>query len=937
MPPEAVPGMVIGRDSEVELVRSALAVAASGRGRIVLVEGEPGIGKSALLRHALAGAPGLGCAVGWAAADELSPRFPLRLMLDCLGIDTRSPDPRRASIAAMLRRQPPAAFVPGEGQLAALVERVLAVVDQLCAEAPLVLVADDLQWADETSLLAWDRLARATRRLPLLLVGACRPVPHRAELDRLRVHVADDGARISLGPLPAPAAAALVAGLVGAPPGPRLRRLSEQAAGNPLYLRELIDALVRDDAVTVDATVAELAHGSQQRVPTSLAAAIARRLGFLSHEATVALRAATLLGSEFSIDDVAVVLDRPVSELRNVFAEATAAGVIAAGGRLSFRHPLIRQALYEEMPGVVRSALHRHTAEALVAAGASAERVAAQLLPASAAVDAWMAGWLARAAPELADRSPAVAVELLERAVAQVPVGAAHWDELAGALARTLFRLGRDAGALTRQVLAVTGNPQLAAEMRWILAERLLRTGRFGDALQAVEQGLNQPDVPVVWRARLMAMSARIHSIYVADLGTADAAGRRALAYAEASGDRLAIGYCLLNLSTTCLMRRDQPARLAHLDRALDLLADDLKYLELRLLLLGNRILALSILDRFDEAERSLAEARDLAERRTGYAGMTRFHTPAAIMHYWSGRWDDALAELDSAGDLPDNPRVAPMAAGVVALISCHRDDRATAAARLDAFAGRRIETAFDTANRGFLIAARGLLAERDGRPEQARDALLEFLEPRYAQMERHLSLPDVVRAAMAVDDLETAREATELCETDPGPPTPGRVAAVDRCRGLLTADPDLLAGAGRYLHAAGRTMEFARTCEDLAVVLAERGDRRGAKSNVARAMEVYAALGAQWDLRRAAARVRPFGIRRGARGPRQRPAHGWAALSPAELIIARLVAKGLSNPDIATELLLSRRTVQSHVSSILTKLKAHSRVDIAREALLHG
>jgi DNA-binding NarL/FixJ family response regulator len=101
--------------------------------------------------------------------------------------------------------------------------------------------------------------------------------------------------------------------------------------------------------------------------------------------------------------------------------------------------------------------------------------------------------------------------------------------------------------------------------------------------------------------------------------------------------------------------------------------------------------------------------------------------------------------------------------------------------------------------------------------------------------------------------------------------------------------------------------------------------------------MEVYAHLGAQWDLRRAAARVRPFGIRRGARGPRQRPAHGWEALSPTELTIAQLVAKGLSNPDIATELLLSRRTVQSHVSSILMKLKAHSRVEIAREVRGHG
>jgi len=81
---------------------------------------------------------------------------------------------------------------------------------------------------------------------------------------------------------------------------------------------------------------------------------------------------------------------------------------------------------------------------------------------------------------------------------------------------------------------------------------------------------------------------------------------------------------------------------------------------------------------------------------------------------------------------------------------------------------------------------------------------------------------------------------------------------------------------------------------------------------------------------------VRPYGIRRGARGPRRRPAHGWNALSPTEIAVANLVARGLSNPDIAAELLLSRRTVQSHVSHILYKLNAQSRIEIAREALRH-
>ncbi|MGC9666272.1 ATP-binding protein [Planosporangium sp. 12N6] len=938
MPSGPLPAMVVGRDSEVEFVRSALIGVASGHGGLVLVEGEPGIGKSALLGAGLADAVGRGCEVGWAAADELSSGIPLRLLLDCLEIERRPDDPGRAGIAAILRSDPAGDFVSTGDPLAAVVDGVLTLVEKLCADRPLVIVTDDLQWADELSLLAWQRLARTVEQLPLLLVGAYRPVPHRDGLDPLRTAAVSRGTLVRLAPLPEPAVAELVGGLAGAPAGPRLRALAAQAAGNPLYLRELVDALRREAALTMDGTGhAELVGEAAHRVPATLAAAIAGRLGFLSGEATTALRVATLLGTEFPVDDVATVLQQSPDGLHEVFAEAAAAGVVTPGTRLSFRHPLIRRALYEEMPGVVRSALHRHAAQALAARGAAAERVAAQLLRAGATVDGWVVDWLVRTAPELIDRAPAVAAELLDRAVGQLPPAAEHWDELAGAHARTLFRLGRDAETRARQVLAHTRDPALAAEMHWILGERLLRAGRSGDALRVIGQGLRGALVPVIWRDRLEAMSARIRATSVDDLDKTEAAARAALVSATASGDRLALGYSLLSLSTTALMRRDQPTRLDHLDRALDVLADGTEHLELRLLLLGNRALALSILDRFDEAERTLAAASDLADRSTGYAGLARFHAPASVVHFWTGRWDEALVELDTAEDLPDNPRVALIAAGIAALIACHRDDRAAAAARLDAFPDPPSESAFDVANRGFLIAARAMLAERDGRPEDAVRAWRELLDPRYARMERHTPMPDVVRAALAVGDLATAWEATDRCVRDPGQMIPGRLAALERCHGLLHGDPDLLTKVGRYLRQRGRVVEYARTCEDVAVLLARRGDRRAAKSALAPAMEVYARLGARWDTRRATASLRPFGIRWGARGPRRRPAHGWAALSPTEVTIARLVAQGMSNPDIAGELLLSRRTVQSHVSSILGKLKAHSRVDIAREVLDHG
>jgi DNA-binding NarL/FixJ family response regulator len=100
--------------------------------------------------------------------------------------------------------------------------------------------------------------------------------------------------------------------------------------------------------------------------------------------------------------------------------------------------------------------------------------------------------------------------------------------------------------------------------------------------------------------------------------------------------------------------------------------------------------------------------------------------------------------------------------------------------------------------------------------------------------------------------------------------------------------------------------------------------------------MEEYTTLAAEWDMTRAEARMRPFGIRlrqRPPRGPHGRPARGWGALTPAELRVASLVAEGLSNPAIAAELCLSRQTVQTHMSHILAKLGAQSRLQVAREA----
>jgi len=196
-------------------------------------------------------------------------------------------------------------------------------------------------------------------------------------------------------------------------------------------------------------------------------------------------------------------------------------------------------------------------------------------------------------------------------------------------------------------------------------------------------------------------------------------------------------------------------------------------------------------------------------------------------------------------------------------------------------------------------------------------------------------AVPDaatLVRAALAAGETATARAAEQASIGEVGTSdTQSRQAAAEQCRGLLAADADLLRTAADRYAAVGRPLEAGLAFEDAAVAYAQRGDTDAARTALDGALGLYAGLGAAWDARRAASRLRRHGIRQGARGTRRgRPSTGWQALTPTQTRVARLVAAGRSNPDIANELFLSRHTVETHVSHILAKLGATSRKEVA-------
>ena len=950
---------LVGRAGEVGRLAGLVAGVVRGRGESVWVEGEPGIGKSALLAAGLAAASASqGCQVFWGVAEELGQRFPLRAVLDCLAVRADSPDRARSEIAALLRGESGGEDLGDEDGVSrvrvdpvpAVSERLLALVDLLCAAAPVVLVLDDVQWADEASLAVWHRLVRSVSQLPLLVVAACRPLPRRAELAALRRAVAGGGVLIELAPLPPKPVLELVGGLVGATAiGPGLARAVAQAAGNPLYVREVVDALGREGRLTRAGGTAELA-GSEANsgVSVSLAAAITDRLGFLSTDTLGMCRAAALLGAEFSAADLVVVAGQPLIDLAARIEEAVAAGVLVESGtRLAFRHVLIRQALYEGTPTAVRLALHAQAAHALATSGASAEHVAEQLLAAdtpqaAAPLPGWVADWLLHADRLLSYRAPQVAADLLHRTVASLPAADDRREPLQVDLASVLLLLGRheEVVAVAAPVLAATGDPSRRAALAWTLGLALNRLDRHDEALEVLGRALAAPAPPgerrgLSWPARILALRAMVHAMTRRSQEEIETEAEQALAAAERAADPVAVGTASNVLGVLLTSLGNWAGALPVLERGLAAIGQDLETADLRLLLLHNRQFTLANLDRLAEAEQAVAETVEAAERTGSPARLAAVRIGAAQVYYDLGRWDDALAQLEMAADPPH-----PVAAvriflyGVWALIAGHRDDLPAAEAQLSALADTPIPPGVVLGLREYLAMARAVLDERRGRLDQALGHLQGLIEQPDTEVftEQHQWLPDLVRLALTLNDTSAARAAAKTAAART--PTASQGAAVQRCRGLLDADPALLRGAAEAYRRVGRPLQLAQTLEDMAVLLARSEDRAAARGAYLEATEIYSRLGAGWDLRRADARLRPFGIR-SRRSPSRRdaPTSGWAALSPAETRIARLVADGRSNPDIAAELLVSRSTIETHVSRILAKLGARSRVDIARQA----
>ncbi|MFD5397714.1 helix-turn-helix transcriptional regulator [Streptomyces sp. NPDC127097] len=935
------PGRLVGREAELAKMAGWARTARAGTGQVAFVVGEAGLGKTALLELTAETAGSLGMRVLKATAQELERQRPFAVISACLGVDTESADASLARAGEILRGEGRYGMPGGLGEAAgsdfAAVETMLGLIDDLCTQQPLALFLDDLQWADSASLLVVQRLLRSVHQLPLLLVGAYRPAP-QGDVDRLSRSLAlGNHPILELTPLPPPAVSALLAGLCGGAPGPRLRRMAEGAAGNPWYVMELAAALRREDAIDLRDGLAEVPLDCPQPSLTHL---INHRLRYLREEVLQVLRAASVLGTGCTLTDLATVLDRPTHELLSILAEAGTAGILRdAGDRLVFRHDLIRHALYDAVPGPARALLHLRTAQALAGAGAVPERVAEHLLVATSASGDFLIDWLLGSAVPLTSRAPAMALLLIDQALELAGPTDPRRGQLQLYRAVAELSSGRlaEAEETARCALARTRGPGWEGPLRWIIVHASFARGRPDLALVEIRAACGRPGVSALEALRFRAFSATCLFALgrLTEAGAVASATRRA---AEAMDDAAALADALHILAAKRFLEAPGTEALELARHAARLTPEPLHPAQrIRLqLTLVNRYMDL---DRYQDAQRTLAAVHETT-KHTGDIYLPWYHLSCALLAFHAGRWDDALTEIEAGLDPGKRFRMCRALRGVAALISLHRGRQSAAEAHLTAAAAATDSSDITWYYAHLPLCADALADEARGHPERAYARLTAAFDRGVGghlpgQLSLGLLTPDLVRLALTHNDTTNARRYAEAARRRADHSgTPYHLGDALRCQGLLDRDPDLLLEAARCYHQAPRPLSEAHAYTDAAELLAQQRRPARARALLDQALEVYTRMDAQWDMARALARLRAHAVHRSARRPRSSARLGWEALTDTEHLVAGHVASGHSNPEIAARMYISRRTVGTHVSHILQKLGMTSRVELAAEVI---
>lgn len=894
-------------------------------GTIAMLEGEAGIGKTRLVEASIAAAGDAGVRVLSSRAEELEAYRPFGAIVDLVGSARLEADLGAADLGA---------DAAGERQFR-VAERVLELLEELCNSAPVLVIVEDIHWADATSLAVLARVAAGIERLPVALIVTARPQPRRQEAERLLGVLIECGARqMQLGPLDDACLSELLRGLLDAAPGPRLVSQARRAGGNPLFVTELVWALDAGGAIARRGATAELTGDD---AAPSLSVTILHRLSFLERDVLDLLELASVLGASFAAVDLALLTGRPVAELAPLLLAACRAGVLAEQGeRLAFRHELIRDALYQDIPVSVRRGLHAQLADAFAAAGEPPERIAEHLVRAAGHGDERAIRSLIDAARALVARAPGAAVDLYDEAIRLSLHPRARRQELLPELALALVAAGRLTEGETACREALSEDP----EAEWIgrlwpqLMLLLLRRARTAEAVSEGNAALRSHRLAGVDRSRVRALVAMARAFQ----GEGDSAAVEARALIAECDDEVT---CALATNTVAVAA----AARGRFTEAAELMAPSVRWADRTVsraahdtrphMIRGNM---LARVDRLDEARATYQRGRRGAEALGIADALPIYHFQIAFIDFLQGRLDDAGAELQAHAELAAVTGIGWFVPteSLRALIAIHREDllaaqRHVEAAELDVSKGGPPQRA------DLMVLARARVLEATGQ----RSAALETTAAAYESAVARDDLAfvpvigvELARLAAGTAQPSVAGDVVPLLEEIAGlnPDARSLAAAPLQARGVLERDADALLAAVTLLRGTGRKLETARAIEDAA----EIADRE--RDLLDEARTIYERCDAARDVARVESALRRLGARRGVSGRRRaRPSTGWGALTDTELKVVRLVAERLTNPEIAERMFISRRTVQTHVSHALAKLGVATRRDLADEAALHG
>jgi DNA-binding CsgD family transcriptional regulator/tetratricopeptide (TPR) repeat protein len=930
---------LVGREAELAQAAAAVRELSQARASVLVIEGEAGIGKTRLVRSIVDDARSRDVAAFCGQAHPFERTRPFGVVASALDLNRRSPDPRRAAIGALLAGQGSRAPERGSGDAQyRVVEEIVDLVATSCAERPVLLVVEDVHWADSGSLLAILSVVRQLPLAALLVVVTARPSPLSPEVLRLLDDLVDGGARtLQLQPLKSDDVAVLARQVLGAAPGPALTAMLAKAGGNPLWavamLRSLADeGLLRRTGNSVEARTAQL--------PPSLSDLVVRRLRHLPAATLELLQVTAVLGDAVSLRDVAAVARRPAAEVVGQLRAAFDAHLLdEAGEQVTFRHQLVHDAIYQHVPAAARRLLHREAAVALMAAGADRLDVADHLMRGAERGDEQAIAWLRDAAREASAQAPSTTVELVRRAEALLPGGHRDADRVSAEMVQALLRAGKvaEASARAEVVLARRHAAEVDTPLRLALVGALALQNRAADLIAVAQASLTGPTRLAPADQVLMLAQQSWALTYLGERRAGEAAADRALVTAEQADDPAMTVWALSALLVAVGRHGRYGEALAHARRAAAIAADsrDPRLLPLRpKFFLG---LALFDCDLVGEARAAFREALDDEVGPGWWLSDTLMADAQA--QFAIGEWEDAVPGLIAGGQAArakDNQLLVTQSLAYRAIVATAAGDHRAAGELVTGIVGS-LEGDNLSYNAGILASAVAGLKAAEGDRQGAYDLLLRCWRVDVARENRfyHRCLgPDLVRLALASGHRDVAVEVAGAIATGaalaPEVPTVRSVAL--RCQGLIDGDVEALVEAVALARRSPLLIEHAGACEDAAGPLADGGRRDEAAALLGEALERYERAGADAWAGRVRARLRALGVHRGSRGSRRRPASGWESLTATERAVSLLVAEGLTNGAVARRLYISPHTVNTHVRHVFAKLGVSNRVALAAE-----